>query len=147
MFGWSWNCVPRKGSPSSSWRWRRRFYRFPVDTFISVGLLTGWHSWSSYLCIQWLMFSNVLQPIDRCNSMTAPVRNISQLFEVKKINIIHFQMFYSYNQWINQMEQKKIYLEWECSSVVEHSTADRDVPGLNQGVPFREIFFSLKLIT
>ena len=31
-----------KGSPSSSWRWRRRCYRWPVDTFISVGLLTGW---------------------------------------------------------------------------------------------------------
>ena len=27
---------------SSSWRWRRRCYRWPVDTFISVELLTGW---------------------------------------------------------------------------------------------------------
>ena len=31
--------VRRKGSPSSSWRWRRRCYRWLVDTFI---LLIGW---------------------------------------------------------------------------------------------------------
>ena len=34
--------VRRKCSPSSSWRWRRRCYHWPVDTFISVELLTGW---------------------------------------------------------------------------------------------------------
>ena len=38
--------VRRKGSPSSPWRWRRRCYCRPVDTFISVGLLWQaglWH--------------------------------------------------------------------------------------------------------
>ena len=34
--------VRRKGSPSFSWRWRQRCYRWAVDTFISVELLTGW---------------------------------------------------------------------------------------------------------
>ena len=34
--------VRRKGSPSSSWRWRLLYYLWPVDTFISVKLLTGW---------------------------------------------------------------------------------------------------------
>ena len=34
--------VRRKGSPSSSWRWRWHCYRWLVDTFISVNLLTGW---------------------------------------------------------------------------------------------------------
>ena len=35
--------VRRKGSPSSSWRWRRRFYRRPVDTYhISRIAMTGW---------------------------------------------------------------------------------------------------------
>ena len=37
--------VRREGSPSSTWRWRQRCYRWPVDTFISIELLTGlvWH--------------------------------------------------------------------------------------------------------
>ena len=35
--------VCRKGSPSSSWRWRRRCYRRPVDTYhISRVAMTGW---------------------------------------------------------------------------------------------------------
>ena len=35
--------VRRKGSPSSSWRWRRRFYRRPVDVYhISRIAMTGW---------------------------------------------------------------------------------------------------------
>ena len=33
----------RKGSPSSSWRWQRRFYRRPVDVYhISRIAMTGW---------------------------------------------------------------------------------------------------------
>ena len=33
----------RKGSPSSSWRWRLRFYRRPVDVYhISQIAMTGW---------------------------------------------------------------------------------------------------------
>ena len=44
--------VRRKGSPSSSWRWWQRCYHWPVNTFISVELLTGWvwqvgASWTS----------------------------------------------------------------------------------------------------
>ena len=158
--------VRRRGSPSSSWRWRWRCYRWPVDTFISVELLTGcvWHGSGrhgpllnlfgnlsrtakislldfSYIAIWWnksnvpegsmissaaressrviilksrlnttghsactsevrdifdrqthipndwwqLMCSNVLQPWERCNSMTAPVRNITVL--IKTIDI------------------------------------------------------------
>ena len=147
--------VCRKGSPSSSWRWRRRCYRRPVDTYhISRVAMTGWvmtwigrrapllkpvgkpvlncqnlATWFSYVAIWWinskvpeglmitsgtvaqhvksrlnstghsdctsevrdifdrqtyvpndwwqLMCSNVLQPWDRRNSMTAPVRNIT----------------------------------------------------------------------
>ena len=35
--------VRRKGSPSSSWRWRRRCYHQPVDIFhISWIAMTGW---------------------------------------------------------------------------------------------------------
>ena len=35
--------VRRKGSPSSSWRWRRRFYHRPVDVYhISQIAMTGW---------------------------------------------------------------------------------------------------------
>ena len=35
--------VRRKGSPSPSWRWRRRFYRRPVDIYhISRVAMTGW---------------------------------------------------------------------------------------------------------
>ena len=155
--------IRRKGSLSSSWRWRRRCYRRPVDTYhISQLAMTGWgmtwvgasctsvetcletclelpksryliflysdlmdqfegsqrfddHQWNSsaaressrviilksrlnstghYACTSevrdifyrqtyvpnnwWqLMCSNILQPWDRRNSMTAPVRNIT----------------------------------------------------------------------
>ena len=35
--------VRRKGSPSSSWRWRRRFYHRPVDVYlISLIAMAGW---------------------------------------------------------------------------------------------------------
>ena len=163
--------IHREGSPSSSWRWRRRCYRWPVDTFISVGLLTVWGmtwvgaswtsvepvwkpvlncqnlaSWFPYIVIWWinskvpegsmitsenssviressrmiilksrlnstgrsactsevrdildrqtyipsdwwqLMCSNVLQPWDRRNSMTAPVCYITKLKESEKRN-------------------------------------------------------------
>ena len=35
--------VPRKGSPSTFWRWRRRSYRRPIDIYhISRISMTGW---------------------------------------------------------------------------------------------------------
>ena len=71
--------------------------------------LDGWQSdmlWSSYLCTQWLMCSNVLQPWGDRNSMTVPVRNVTQLFEVKITTFFTFKRFLACNHWINQMDQK-----------------------------------------
>ena len=66
--------VRRKGSPSSSWRWRRLFYRWPVDVYhISRIAMTGWalydmrraacasvetclETWFSYIAIWWNQF-------------------------------------------------------------------------------------------
>ena len=73
--------------------------------------------------------------LTRCYSMTAPVRNITQLFEVKKTTLSTFKRFIaSIIEWIKWIKNK--YSNWGYSSVVEHSTADREVPGSNPGVPF-----------
>ena len=59
--------VYRKGSPSSSLWWRRRCYHWSVDTFISVGLLTGWGmTWVEASCTS---LEPVWKPVLNCQNL------------------------------------------------------------------------------
>ena len=44
-------------------------------------------------------------------------------------------------QKLDSGEKRQAYLMWGYSSVVEHSTADREVPGSNPGAPSAFISF------
>ena len=54
--------VRRKGSPSSSWRWRRRCYRWSVDTYhISSLAMTGWGMGRGVVHLCWTCLETCLE--------------------------------------------------------------------------------------
>ena len=56
-----------------------------------------------------------------------------------KINLLHLQqtfLFYPRSDILYINKMKAICNRWGYSSVVEHSTADREVPGSIPGVPY-----------
>ena len=63
--------------------------------------------------------------------------NFTKAFKGKQYFFIHYSSpLFSYTNKINT-DFNLNYLTWGYSSVVEHSTADREVPGSNPGAPFK----------
>ena len=75
-----------KGSPSSSWRWRRRCYRWPVDTFISVRLLTGWGM--TWVGASWTSVEPVWKPVLNCSNLATCFSLNSYLMDQSEVSMI-----------------------------------------------------------